>query len=128
VSRLPQRKPFADVVQEIRDQPAPRAPEFGGVVDPSGVRWVPSKPSISATEAHGLAQAGAAVAWDPCGCGGHCGFTWFSVSEVARLVAAGTPTVRNTKRHQGNLSLWLSGQDRVLVVAEDAVRWGDLLE
>ena len=127
VTRKPDRPSFADIVREVREQPAAEELRQPGVVDPTGTRWRPTQRSISAGQAHALAEKGAHVAWDPCGCGGYCGFTWFSSDDTTRLVAAGTPTVRNTKRHRGNISEWQSDDGRVLVVAEDAVRWSDLL-
>ncbi|WP_258723260.1 hypothetical protein [Cellulomonas sp. NS3] len=128
MSRKPdRRKSFADVVREVLEQPTVSEPESGGVTDPEGTRWRPSKSSISEGQAHALLKHGARVAWDPCGCGGYCGFTWFGPEEAARLFASGTPTVRNTKRRRGNISEWTADDGRVLVVAEDAVRWADLM-
>lgn len=127
MSKKPVHPPFADVIKEVQEGPSGAEPEYDGVVDPEGVRWLPSKIRISAGQAHALAESGARVAWDPCGCGGYCGFTWFSAEEVAQLVAAGTPTVRSTKQRRGNISEWQASDGLVLVVAEDAVRWGDLL-
>lgn len=43
------------------------------------------------------------------------------------MVAAGTPNVRHTKRRSGNISVWTSEDGGVLVVAEDAVEWGDVI-
>jgi len=111
----------------VREQPVVPEPDRDGVRDPDGVRWTMSRQSISAGKAQHLAEAGAAVAWDPCGCGGYCGFDWFTGDQTAQMVAAGTPTVRNTKRRRGNISLWVSEDERLLVVAEDNVRWGNLL-
>lgn len=68
---------------------------------------------------------GACVAWDRCGCGGYCGFDWFTAEDVARTVAAGTPKGKRTKRRKGNLSVWTDADGGVLVVAEDAVQRGD---
>ncbi|MCM0639522.1 hypothetical protein [Cellulomonas wangsupingiae] len=120
-------KPFADIVREVREQPTVSEPEADGVTDPEGTRWRPSRSSISEAQAHALLQGGARVAWDPCGCGGYCGFTWFGPDDTSRLMASGTPVVRNTKRRRGNISEWTAGDGRVLVVAEAAVRWADLM-
>lgn len=127
MSKKPDRQPFADVIREVRESPPAQEPVIGGTVDPEGTRWLPSHSSISASQAHALVEQGARVAWDPCGCGGYCGFTWFSSDETARLVAAGTPDVRQTKRRRGNISQWAADDGRLLVVAEDAVRWADLM-
>lgn len=121
------RRSFADIVAEVREQPAAVEPLPTGVVDPEGTRWHPGTSSISEGQAHALVERGARVAWDPCGCGGYCGFTWFGPEDAAQLVAAGTPKVRRTSRHRGNISKWTAEDGRVLVVAEDAVRWGHLM-
>lgn len=103
-------------------------PFAAGVGDAEGVRWVQTNDSISAGQAHALVEQGARGAWDPCGCGGYCGVTWFSPDQVSRLLAAGSPLVRSTKRRRGSLSEWATEDGRVLVVAEDAVRWADLMD
>lgn len=121
------RKPFSEVLREVQERPVRPEPDRAGVADAEGTRWVKSRTSITPGEAVALVAHGARVAWDPCGCGGYCGFTWFSPDEVARLAAAGSPTVRSTKRRRGNISEWVAADGRVLVVAEDAVRWSDLL-
>ena len=127
MSKRPRTPTFAEIVREVEQAPPPRVDDRSGVVDRDGTRWHQTAGEISPGRAFQLAAEGAAVAWDPCGCGGYCGFDWFGADEVARLVAAGRPTVRDTKRHQGNLSEWASEDGRVLVVAEQAVRWGDLI-
>lgn len=127
VSERAPRQPFAEIVREVLQTPAKPEPRTGGITDPSGTYWRPDT-QISPTEALALAAGGASVAWDECGCGGYCGFRWFSTDEVTWLVAAGAPTVRRTKRRRGNLSRWAGDDSPLLVVAEDAVRWGDLLD
>ena len=122
------RRPFAEVVREVRETPSPPQATHGGIADPQGRHWVRNKQEISPGHALALAAAGAPVAWDACGCGGHCGFTWLAPDEVAQLVRAGTPVVRRTKRRHGNISEWATVDGQRLVVAEDAVRWGDLLD
>lgn len=94
----------------MRERPATPEPDYSGLTDPEGTRWVKRRANISAGAAHALVKQGARVAWDPCGCGGYCGFTWFSAAEAALLVAAGTPTIRNTKRRHGNLSEWVADE------------------
>ncbi len=122
------RRTFAEVVREVEETPAAPEPRTGGMTDPAGTYWMPLKRQISPSHALALAAAGAPVAWDACGCGGYCGFTWFSQQQVARLVTAGAPTIRRTKRRRGNISEWASEDGRALVVAEDAVAWADLLD
>jgi hypothetical protein len=65
--------------------------------------------------------------WDPCACGGYCGFTWYTPNDIADMVASGQPMIRNNKRHIGNISEWCSDADDVLLIAEEYVRWGDHL-
>ena len=127
MAREPDRETFAEMVREVRAQPVTREPRRGDVTDPEGTRWFPSTSSISEGQAHALVEGGARLAWDACGCGGYCGFRWFGPDETERLVAARTPTVRNTKRRRGNISRWTSDDGRVLVVAEVEVRWADLM-
>lgn len=124
VSKRPHTQTFADIVREVEETPAPPTPDYSGVVDPSGTRWHRHLTEISPAQALRLAAEGASVAWDPCGCGGYCGFRWFGPEEVAHMIAAGTPTVRHTKKRHGNISQWASEDGAVLVVAEDAVHWG----
>jgi hypothetical protein len=121
-------KTFADIVREVEDEPVVPAPDYSGVVDPTGKRWHRQEAEISPARALELAKSGARVAWDPCGCGGYCGFDWYGAEEVARMVASGTPTVRQSKRHNGNISEWATAEGDVLVVAEDAVRWGGVID
>lgn len=75
-----------------------------------------------------LAAGGARVAWDHCGCGGYCGFDWYSPEEEARMLAAGTPDVGHTKRRQGALSLWTNDAGGSLIVAVNCVRWGGVID
>lgn len=114
-------------MRDVELNPAEPLPDYTGVVDPHGRRWHRDLAQISPARALELVQAGAQVAWDPCGCGGYCGFDWFTAEDTARMVAAGTPKVKSTKRRRGNISLWTTGDDELLVVAEDAVEWGDVL-
>jgi hypothetical protein len=129
VSKRPKGKTFADVVRAVEQQPVVPESDYSGVVDPSGKRWHRDEAEVSPARALELAGDGASVAWDNCGCGGYCGFDWYTPEDVARMVAAGTPEVsRHTKRRRGgSLSVWTSGDRDVLVVAENAVRWGDVI-
>ena len=122
------RQVFADIVREVQQAPAAPATPTGGVIDPSGTHWFPREQQISPGQALALASTGALVAWDPCGCSGYCGFEWFGAVEVATLVEAGAPEVRRTKRRRGGISEWSSENGKTLVVAENAVRWGRLIQ
>ena len=44
------------------------------------------------------------------------------------MLLAGTPKVRRTKRRQGNISEWINADGGVLVVLEDAVEWGGVID
>lgn len=122
-----QRKPFAEVVREVRESPSRPVPARNGVVGPDGRRWHLVAAELAPAEALARAAAGAAVAWDPCGCRGYCAFTWYTHREGERMVAAGEPVVRLSKRHNGGISEWATLDGQRLVVAEDAVTWGGLL-
>ena len=127
MSKQPKVKTFAEVVREVEQQPVVTARDYSGVVDPSGRGWHQHLAKISPGRALELAKEGAPIAWDRCGCGGYCGFDWYAADQAARMVAAGTPNVRHTKRRSGNISVWTSEDGGVLVVAEDAVQWGDVI-
>lgn len=127
MSKQPKVKTFAEVVREVEQQPVVPSRDYSGVVDPSGRRWHQHLAEISPARALELAKEGASIAWDPCGCGGYCGFDWYAADQAARMVAAGTPNVRHTKRRSGNISVWTSEDGGVLVVAEEAVEWGDVI-
>jgi len=132
VSKRPARQSFADIVREVESTPQapPASPGAGmyanGVLtDPDGRQYTCVEATITAGRAHALAAAGAVVVWDSCGCGGYCGFDWYSADDVKAMVASGPPTIRHTKNHRGNVSEWRSRSREVLVLAEDAVRWAD---
>lgn len=127
MSKQPKGQTFAQVVREVEQQPVVPDLDYSGVVDPGGTRWRQDLAEISPARALELAKQGAPIAWDPCGCGGFCGFDWYAADDIARMVAAGTPTVSHTKRKRGNLSVWKNQAGEVLVVAEDAVQWGGVI-
>lgn len=128
MSKQPKGKTFAEIVREAEDEPPARVADHSGVVDPAGRRWHQQLAQISPGRALELVEQGATVAWDSCGCGGHCGFTWYGPDEVAALVKAGKPTVEAKKRSWGNISEWTTNEGQVLVVAELSVQWGHLIQ
>ena len=111
----------------VPDQTQPGFQADGSVVAPDGRTYRSSARDISAADAFTAAAAGARVAWDPCGCGGYCGLTWFDEADVARMVTAGRPQIRRTKKARGAISEYRSDHGRVLLLAEEAVRWGSFL-
>ena len=128
VSKQPKGKTFAEMVRQVEKQPFVPAADYSGVVDPSGRRWREHLRQISPARALELAREGASVAWDSCGCGGFCGFAWYGTEEVARMIRSGAPVVWSTKKRRGNISEWSSSDGGVLVVAEDAVQWGGVID
>lgn len=58
------RQTFADVVREVEETPTAPEPRTGGITDPNGTYWMPTKRQISPSHALALASAGAPVAWD----------------------------------------------------------------
>ncbi|WP_344260914.1 hypothetical protein [Streptomyces sodiiphilus] len=135
--RKAQLRTFAEMLAAVPREPAPdpvtdepaRAGrrDDGTMADPAGRVYTCVRETVSATAALAAAAAGAVVVWDPCGCGGGCGFRWLGEAETARLVASGPPRIRCNKRRNGNISLWRSADGTVLLLAEDAVFWGDVL-
>ncbi|MCC2317917.1 hypothetical protein [Cellulomonas chengniuliangii] len=130
------RKPsFSEIVDAVRATPAAPASDSGQpgiyadgkVVAPGGRAYTKIASDISSAAAFEAAAEGAQVVWDPCGCGGYCGLTWFGEADVARMVASGRPNIRQTKKARGSIAEYRSEDRRVLLLVEDAVRWGDLL-
>lgn len=128
MSKQPKGKTFAEIVQEVENEPPVPVADHSGVVDPSGRRWHQQLGEITPARALELAEQGAAVAWDFCGCGGYCGFEWFGDEEVAALVQSGKPTIKAKKRSWGNISEWATNEGEILVVAELGVQWGKLID
>jgi hypothetical protein len=128
MARRVARKTFADTVREVEAMPpAQRRVGLsidGVLTDPAGRQYT-RVADVSAERALEVAAAGAVVVWDPCGCGGGCGFDWCSATEVQQLVASGPPVVANSRRLRGNISEWRTASGAALLLAEDMVRWGN---
>ena len=77
---------------------------------------------LSPLRAWRLVAAGAAVAWETCGCGAPGCRRWFDPDERADLVAAGPP-----EGHAEGLHLWTDGSGRYAVLVDEWVVWGDLM-
>lgn len=75
---------------------------------------------IEPVRAQELLRAGAAMAVDDCGCGGHCGLDWPSPSE--RIELARRPP-RLTKRRFGWLDEWQSEDGHSVLLQSGDVRW-----
>ncbi|WP_421732449.1 hypothetical protein [Cellulomonas sp.] len=126
---------FSEIVDAVKATPAtpdpgadkPGVHADGTVVAPGGRAYTVAAHDISSAAAFDAAAAGAQVAWDPCGCNGYCGLTWFDEAEVARMVAEGRPQIRRTKKAYGSIAEYRSEDGRVLLLVEESVRWGDFL-
>ncbi|WP_456845656.1 hypothetical protein [Cellulomonas sp. P5_C6] len=126
---------FREIVDAVKATPAAPVPDShdpgirtdGSVVAPGGRVYSKTGSDISSAAAFEAAAAGAQVAWDCCGCGGYCALRWFDEAEVTRMVAAGPPTIRRTKKAYGSISEYRSHDGHVLLLIEVDVRWGDLL-
>ena len=124
---------FSEIVDAVKSSPqgVPPVPTEPGVypdgivLAPGGRRYVVAATDISPADAWADAAAGAIAAWDPCGCGGYCGLTWFDEADVAGMAAAGRPTIRRTKRAHGSISEYRSDDGRILLLVEGDVRWGE---
>lgn len=134
MKKRPVRQSFADIVRDVESTPQPipepKRPgigEDGVLTDPDGREYRRVSDEVGPARALELATAGAVVAWDPCGCGGYCGFDWFNADDVSTMVASGPPTIKNNKRHRGNISEWRSDPGVTLLLAQDDVRWSDLM-
>lgn len=130
--RRPQQS-FADIVREVEAAPEPPKPErHAGLypdefVDKDNRHYVLVTEDVSEERALEAARTGALVVWDTCGCGGYCGMEWFTADDVQRMVASGRPNISRTKRRRGSVSEWHAEDGTVLLLAEDAVAWGDVM-
>ncbi|MFP5348117.1 MAG: hypothetical protein ACLGIA_13960 [Actinomycetes bacterium] len=131
MGKKPQHETFAELVKALDRQEVsstkPRRPGLYGrdqLVDREGHTYT-RVAAVSAEQAQELAKAGARVVYDPCGCGGYCGMTWFDRESVQRLAAAGPPVMG---RKRGWISHWRAEGGEAYLLVEDDVRWGDLLD
>ncbi len=131
--RPQQQKTFADLVREVEtrvpDAPAALAPGLHGdeeFVDQAGRRYRLTAPSVDQPTAQRAAAGGAVVVWDPCGCGGYCGYEWLDPAQVRHLSSA-LPQVRNTKRHRGCIALYTDEAGGELLLVEGSVIWGSTI-
>ncbi len=121
---MPKRKTFAEMVTEASNEP-PRPPEFRPdefLTDPSGKVFQRIDAALSATRANELIAAGAAIAFDDCGCGGQCSVEWAEQSSVAAV-----PETKKRKKGRAasaSLEEWRSrdGAIMVLVSGPDFIR------
>jgi hypothetical protein len=121
---------FADIVAREKAQPArgPSAPEgrhgdYWG--DPDRRRFELVSGDLSPAEAVKLAEKGARVVYDACGCGGQeCRLDWLSPEDVKLVSISGPPDLHPGKDGRANLEHWRSADGKDLVVAAVAVSWG----
>ncbi|ROS21803.1 hypothetical protein [Cellulomonas sp. PhB150] len=124
---------FSEIVDAVKSSPQVVPPEptepgiypDGTVLAPDRRRYVMATTDISSDYARAAGAGGAIAAWDPCGCGGFCGLTWFDEADVARMAASGRPTIRRTKRAHGSISEYRSDDGRIVLLVEGDVRWGE---
>lgn len=139
MSKTPRKRSFADIVRDVKAAPPAPALQYdhpgeytdGTFVDQEGRRYKEVSPSVSAARAYDVAAQGAVLVWDKGGCGDHCphcpGYEWFDEADVARMVAAGRPDIRDKRNSKGNISEWLADDGSRLLIAWVDVRWGDVL-
>jgi hypothetical protein len=122
-------RPFAEVLRDLAATPGSSVapPPDDSPRDPSGRRYHLVDASISSGRALELAAAGAAVAWDACGCQGFCGYAWLDRVEIRDLVASGRPKLPRKRDRWGRLSQWQADDGTDLVLAEADVRWASHL-
>lgn len=131
--KKPRRDTFADIVRSEREQPtAAREPRLRPgrhddvLVTGDRRRWRLAAEDIAPQVAADLVVRGAAVAHDPCGCGGTCGLEVLDPDTAAVLARSGPPSVSTDPRHPGTLSHWIGDADpaATLVLAAGRVLWG----
>jgi hypothetical protein len=131
------RKPtFADIVRSAIDNP--KAPDTRRLppgrhndvlVTANQRRWSLVVDNISHAEAQSLLGEGAALAFDPCGCGGACGLDLLPADVTAGLIDAKPPTTSSDPRYPGTMSHWTAADDPTtsLILASGRVVWGRAL-
>ena len=133
MSKRPAQQSFADIVRAVEAMPPTPPPKRdhaglygdGVLTDQQGRQYTRVEDAISPERALELASAGAVVVYDACGCGGGCGFDWYTAQDVKEMAASGPPTIRDTKRRRGSISEWRSDSGAALLLAEDAVHWAN---
>jgi hypothetical protein len=88
-----------------------------------GRRYWMADARLSPRRAYELVAAGAAVAFDDCGCGGFCGPVCVDHDRLKRLVQHGPPRVRRKGKGIGALEEWRTDDGDLLVLARGDVRW-----
>jgi hypothetical protein len=122
---------FADIVAEVTSQPSrgPRVPAgrhaaYWGDTDQHRYELVNDQ--LTPDDARRLAQQGALVVYDKCGCGGdQCELDWLSAAEVKRLAEGGPPVLHPSKNGRADLEHWHSPDGKDLIVVAVEVSWGD---
>ena len=126
-------KTFADLVREAK-VPAPEGeaacpPGAHGddcFVDLVGEHYRLIDDSIDAPRAQRAAAAGALIVWDPCACGGYCGYQWLDPEQTRQLGSA-LPRIRNTKKRRGRIALYRNDRACKLLLVEESVVWGSTI-
>ena len=120
------RTSFAEVVEAVEATPA-EPPPFD-LLGPGGRGFRLVAEDISAEDAFAIAQGGAILGWDACGCGGDCGYHWFDEAGVARVVAAGKPRISHKRNWDGAITRLRSDDGESLLIVKSPVRWADYLD
>ena len=111
------------------DAAVPRQPGAHGdslFVDQDGRPYHLADPSVDASSAQRAAAAGALVVWDPCGCGGYCGYEWLDAEQRSGLGSV-VPRIRNTKKRRGRIALYTGEHGGALLLVEESVTWGSTI-
>ncbi|PPK92134.1 hypothetical protein CLV92_117102 [Kineococcus xinjiangensis] len=117
---------FAEVVEAVKAAPAD-PPPFD-LLGPGGRGFRLVTKGVSAEDAFVVAQGGAILGWDACGCNGDCGYRWFDEADVARMVAAGRPKILHKRNWDGAITHLRSDDGGSLLLVKSPVRWGEHLD
>ena len=129
--RSGRRPSFKDIVESVEVRPTPEAAPVPGLhgnvlIDAALRRYELVRDDLSAEEAHALAQSGARLVWDSCGCGGYCEVKWFSAEEVRSMASTGPPKLHRKKRHEAIAEMRADDGSCVILVNGDP-KWGNAL-
>ncbi|NAZ84389.1 hypothetical protein GTR02_21545 [Kineococcus sp. R8] len=118
--------PFAQTVDEVTSAPPAPAPFDLHARGGRGYRLIDN--DINPQQARDIAIQGAALGWDACGCGGDCGYRWYTAERVAQAATSGAPELRQQQHLKGRIALLRSDEGDHLLLAHFPTRWGDLLD
>ncbi|MCE0534361.1 hypothetical protein LWF15_02455 [Kineosporia rhizophila] len=126
MAKKPRSVPFEQIAQQVAGAPSVSAPFDLRAPGGRGYRLLEN--NVSPERVRDIGRDGVPLGWDACGCGGDCGYRWYSAEQVSRAAAAATPESGRSGRLVGRFVLLRSDEGDSLLLAHHPARWGTLLE